>query len=485
VHTVETTEGVEHHLVHWTPLCEGLDDSVYTQIEKLGIKAVYGVRQFQRVYPGGELAAHLLGYVNKQGDPAQGVEAFMDFYLRGQDGWRQSEHDGHRHELPQFRAVEVPPTDGLNVEMTIDAMLQDYVEQEIKRMVAEYQPLAISIIISDPSTGEIQALANYPTYDPNHYWDYPMENLRDHAVSDTFEPGSTFKIVTASAALNEGIVQPDDHIDCARPTIEYHGHELPLPRDHETFGILTVSQIVSESSNRGAANLGVMLGGDRLYAYAQAYGFGTPSGFGLGGEARGILHPVDQWDGLTITRMPMGHAVAATALQVHDAMATIANHGVFMAPHVVRRIYDANGQTVVEFPPEAVRRVISTRTADEMNAMLCNVVGTPEGTAERAKLPDITVAGKTGTAQKIVDGHYSDTHFVSSFSGYFPAERPRLVMTVVVDDAHFTGTAYGGLVAAPAFHNIALLAVQYLGIQPAGGRPNLLAMKGDSLDWVR
>jgi cell division protein FtsI/penicillin-binding protein 2 len=182
--------------------------------------------------------------------------------------------------------------------------------------------------------------------------------------------------------------------------------------------------------------------------------------------------------------MPMGQAVAATALQVHDAMSVIANHGVLMEPHLVRRVFDANGQTVVAFPPVAKRRVISEQTADEMNAMLCDVVS-PDGTAVRAKLQDITVAGKTGTAQKVENGHYSTDHFVSSFSGYFPAERPRLVMTVVVDEAHMQGTAFGGLVAAPAFHNVAQQAVTYLGIQPAGGRENLLAMKGDNLDWFR
>jgi cell division protein FtsI/penicillin-binding protein 2 len=482
---VEETDGTqESQPVKWAKLMDNLEEPVYEQIQALGIKAVYGTRTFQRVYPGGELAAHVLGYVNKEGQPAMGVEAFMDFYLRGQDGWRETEHDGRRQELPQFNSMEVAPTDGLSLEVTLDAMLQYYAEQEVKRLVSDYNPQAVSIIISDPATGEIQALANYPTFDPNHYGSYPMSNLKNHAVADVFEPGSTFKIVTASAALNEGLVRPEDQFDCGKPTIDYRGHTIVLPHDSEPHGILSVSQIVSESSNRGAANLGVMLGEQRLYDYARAFGFGEATGFGLGGETRGILNPVNKWDGLTITRMPMGQAVGATAMQVHEAMAVIANHGVFMEPHLVRRVYDAKGETVVAFPPVAKRRVISEHTADELNQMLCDVVG-PDGTATRARLQDITVAGKTGTAQKIIDGHYSDTHFVSSFTGYFPAERPRLVMTVIVDDAHFKGTAFGGLVAAPAFHNVAQEAVQYMGIQPAGGRENLLAMKGDNLDWFR
>ena len=482
---VDTPEGTVEQMIHWTVLKPEVEEAAYAKVSALGIKAVYGIRKFDRVYPGNELAAHVLGYVNNQNEPAMGVEAFMDFYLRGQDGWRETEHDGRRKELPQFNTEEVAPTDGLGVELTVDAMLQYYAEQEVKRLVSDYQPKAVSIIISDPATGEIQALANYPTYDPNHYGNYAMENLKNHAVSDVFEPGSTFKIVTASAALNEGVVQPTDQFDCAKPTIEYHGREIKLPNDAEHNGVLSVSQIVSQSSNRGAANLGVLLGEDRLYNYARAFGFGEATGFGLGGESRGILNPVNRWDGLTITRMPMGQAVGATAMQVHDAMSVIANHGVLMEPHLVRRVFDAHGQTVVAFPPVAKRRVISEHTAEQMNAMLCDVVS-PDGTAVRAKLQDITVAGKTGTAQKVENGHYSTDHFVSSFSGYFPAERPRLVMTVVVDEAHYKGgTAYGGLVAAPAFHNVAQLAVQYLGIQPAGGRENLLAMKGDNLDWFR
>ena len=483
-HEIDTPAGPVEQPIKWTVLKPEIDETTYAKIDALGIKAVYGLRRFDRVYPGNELAAHVLGYVNTEGEPGMGVEAYMDFYLRGQDGWRETEHDGRRKELPQFSTEEVAPTDGLGVELTLDAMLQYYAEQEVKRLVSVYSPKAVSIIISDPATGEIQALANYPTFDPNHYGSYPAEDLKNHAVSDVFEPGSTFKIVTASAALNEGVVQPTDQFDCAKPTIEYKGREIKLPMDAEHNGVLTVTQIVSQSSNRGAANLGVLLGEQRLYDYARAFGFGEATGFGMGGESRGILNPVNRWDGLTITRMPMGQAVAATALQVHDAMSVIANHGVLMEPHLVRRVFDANGQTVVAFPPVAKRRVITEQTADEMNAMLCDVVS-PDGTAVRAKLQDITVAGKTGTAQKVENGHYSTDHFVSSFSGYFPAERPRLVMTVVVDEAHMQGTAYGGLVAAPAFHNVAQQAVTYLGIQPAGGRENLLAMKGDNLDWFR
>ena len=227
-----------------------------------------------------------------------------------------------------------------------------------------------------------------------------------------------------------------------------------------------------------------------LRKYASAFGFGQVTGIGLPGESRGLLHSLADFDtdSLMITRVPMGHAVDATALQVHQAMCTIANHGVLMKPYLVRRIFDSKGNTVMAFQPTPERRVVSTGTIMDpgfLNDMLCAVVG-PDGTAVRAKLQNITVAGKTGTAQKIIDGKYSSDHHVATFSGYLPAERPRLVITVIVDDAQEHGVvAYGGTVSAPAFQHVAAEAVQYLGIQPQNGRENLMAMKGDNLDWIR
>jgi cell division protein FtsI (penicillin-binding protein 3)/stage V sporulation protein D (sporulation-specific penicillin-binding protein) len=491
---VDSAEDTEHPAIRWTVLNPGLEPSLYEQVQALKIKGVYGNLKYQRIYPDGQIAAHVLGYMNKDG-PQAGIESAMNFYLSGQDGWRETEQDGHHHELDQY-SREVKPADGLNVELTIDLRLQDYAEQEVDRLVKEYQPLGVTIIMSEPSSGEILALANYPTYDPNHYSDVPLVNLKNRALSDVYEPGSTFKIVTAAAALNEGVVRPTDTFDCSKPTIEVNGRTLTLPHDAEQMGILTVDQIVAQSSNRGAANIGVKLGPARLHDYAAAFGFGQTTGLGLAGESRGVLHPTRDFDtdSLLITRVPMGQGVDATALQVHMAMSVIANHGVLMEPHIVRRITDPKITdpklaTVVEFDPKAVRRVISTDTADLLNTMLCEVV--KEGTATRASLGDITVAGKTGTAQKIIDGQYSHEHFVATFSGYLPAELPRLVITVIVDDAKMKGnaTAYGGLVSAAAFKQLAQDSVNYLGIQPytqpVGGRNNLVAMKGDNLDWFR
>jgi cell division protein FtsI/penicillin-binding protein 2 len=491
VRSEDPADAADARQIRWAVLSPAIEESVYDQVQALNIKAVYGATKFERIYPGGELAAHILGYMgqddkNKDEVPQGGVEKALDFYLHGQDGWKETEQDGHHHEQEQFTSRDVKPADGLNVELTLDTMLQTYAQDEVTRLVKEYTPEGVTIIISEPSTGDILALANYPTFDPNHYRDYPLVNLKNRALSDVFEPGSTFKIVTASAALNENVVTPEDRFDCSKPTIEVNGRTHKLPMDDVPNGVLSVSEIVARSSNRGAANIGVLLGPVRLDDYAESFGFGQTSGLGLPGESRGDLQPPSAFDrdSLLITRVPMGQGVDATALQVHQAMSVIANHGIMMEPRLVRRVYDADGNTVVQFEPKAERRVISSHTADLLNTMLCEVVSA-DGTAVRAKLADITVAGKTGTAQKVIDGKYSSTHHVSTFSGYFPAERPRLVITVIVDDAHTQGIAWGGTVSAPAFQHVATLAVQYLGIQPISDHNNMVAMKGDNLDWIR
>ena len=317
-------------LIRWAVLAKGVDESVYDAVRALGIKGVYGNARYARIYPGRQLAAHVLGYINMEGTPVTGIERFFDYYLRGQDGWRESERDGLRRELAQFRDREVRPTDGLHLELSIDQMVQHMVEAEVDRLAKEFDPNGVSVIVSEPSTGAILAMANYPSYDPNEFFNtekYPIEHQRNRALTDAFEPGSTFKIVPAAAALNEGIVRPEDRFQTGVSRVLYRGRAVGLPGDHRTYDSLSMEEIVVKSSNRGAAQLGMMLGERRLRDYAAAFGFGEKSGCPLGGEVEGTLHPVKAWDGLTITRMPMGHAVSATPLQVHYATSVIANHG--------------------------------------------------------------------------------------------------------------------------------------------------------------
>ncbi|MGC6454917.1 MAG: peptidoglycan D,D-transpeptidase FtsI family protein [Coraliomargaritaceae bacterium] len=473
-------DGREVRLIRWASLAKDLSEDVYETVMGLKIKGLYGNRNFTRTYPGGRLAAHVLGFVNKEETPVCGIERSFDYYLRGQDGWRETERDGRRREVARFREREVAPSNGLNVELSIDQMVQHIVEREIDRLVEDYDPDSVSILVSEPATGYLLAMANYPTFNLNEYFDtakHPLANQRNRALTDIIEPGSTFKIVPAAAALNEGVARSDDVFKTGLAKVEYKGRNVSLPKDHgRGYEQLSLHGIVMKSSNRGAAHLGMLLGEERLRAYASAFGFGEKSGINLSGEVPGILHAVKDWDGLTITRMPMGHAVSATPIQIHNAMAVVANGGVFMKPQVVKRVFDSRSEEIVYFSPKARRRVLSSETAEEVSKMLVDVVG-PEGTARKAHIENFRVAGKTGTTQKIVNGRYSHSQHVASFSGFFPADNPALVITVIVDHPKFDGLGYGGSVSGPAFRNIANACINHLGIRPSGPDVNSIALQ--------
>ncbi len=462
--------GPEPKPVQWVKLAEGVDESVYDQVRQLDIRGVYGNRSYRRVYPHNAMAAHLIGFVNKENEPAAGVERYMDFFLRGHDGWRESERDGRRQELAQFQTREVPPVDGYDVVLSIDSFVQHVLENELQEIARTYAPQKATIIVSDAQTGYILGLANYPGFNLNEFNKAPLDVQRNYAAADVFEPGSTFKIVAASAALNERLVTPESAFDCSLTEVTYHGRHLRLPReDHDhPFQEMSVADIVGRSSNRGAAQLAMLLGDQRFFNYVRAFGFGEKTGFPFGGEVDGLLAPPQDWDGLTITRMPMGQSIAATPLQVHFAMAAIANGGLLLHPQLFRQVRDENGSLVFDFSELPHRRVISERTAQTMARLLRGVVS-PNGTAPRAAIPGFEIAGKTGTSQKVIDGRYSNRHHVASFVGFFPASRPRLVISVIVDDADARcpgGTAYGAAVAAPAFKQVAEQLIQYLDIKP-------------------
>ena len=460
-------EGKEVRKVRWVKLKDEVDEETYRFVQKLKIKGVYGNFKHSRLYPNRQLASHVLGFVNKEGVPAMGVERYANYYLKGQDGWKESEKDGRRHEMPQHRSFEVSEHDGLNVELTIDRMIQDMVEGELKGIVEEFDPISASIIVSDPKTGYVLALGNVPDFDPNLFNETELSNQRNRALSDVYEPGSTFKIVAVSGAMNEGLVGPEDLIDCSVSTVQRGSRHLRLPSDHHPLGKISLSEVVQKSSNRGAAQLGIKLGPQKLYDYCRAFGFGQRTGIGIGGERQGVLHHPKRWDGLTITRLPMGHAVSATPMQVHSSMSAVANDGILMKPQFVRRAFDSQGKTVVSFNPKPVRRVVHSGVAKSLNKMLVSVVSN-EGTATRARLSGFDVAGKTGTTKKLIEGRYSNRHHVASFVGFFPADDPEIVITVVVDEPKMKKglTGYGGSVAAPAFQRLGKKIIAYMGLKP-------------------
>ncbi len=453
--------------VRWVKLSDAVYPEDYDLIRELEIRGVYGNYKNQRIYPAGSMAAHLIGFVANDGGGYYGVEQAMDFYLQGQAGWRESEKDGRRRELAQFRWREVAPRPGLGVELTIDLVLQTKVEGELDSIMEKYSPKSASIIVSDPKTGEILALANRPTFNPNFHGESPKSSWMNRALTTVYEPGSTFKIVASAGALNENLVTPDTLFDCSNSRVEYNGRTVRMPADHHQYDELSVKDIVVKSSNRGAALLGMTLGDERMYEYSRAFGFGEKTGLRLGAESRGILHPVKAWDGLTISRLPMGHAVSATPVQVHSAMSVIAAGGVRRPLNLVKSVYDSNGDTVIRFSPAPEERIISEEVALEMAGFLEGVVG-PEGTARRAYVDGFRAAGKTGTTQMIIDGKYSNRHHVASFSGFLPADNPEVVITVVVEDPQLKGVGYGGVVAAPVFRSIAETASHHLQIVPEG-----------------
>jgi cell division protein FtsI/penicillin-binding protein 2 len=488
--------------IRWAKLSETIEESTYAKIQALDIKGVYGQRTYRRAYPHNSLAAHVIGYVNKQGEPAAGIERYADFYLHGRDGWREGERDGLRRELAQFRTRDVPASDGFSVRLSIDSAIQHMAEEELDYLAKKYSPEKATIIISDAQTGFILAMANYPTFNLNEYNQVPAGDqgtMRNIAIADMYEPGSVFKIVAASAALNEGLVTASSRFDCSIDSIDYKGKTRALPReDHHFDEPLSVAEIISHSSNRGAAQLAMKLGDQKFYDYARAFGFGQRTGFPVGGEIFGSMAPPDKWDGLTITRMPMGHSIAATPLQMQMAMTVIASGGYLLRPQIISQINDASGEPVYRYGGVAKQRVITTETARTMARLLQGVVSDRrtrygnEGTAPEAAIPNYEVAGKTGTTQKLVPvpwGNggtklvYSERHHVVSFVGFLPASRPQVVISVIVDDADARapgGVAYGKTVAAPSFKHLGEQLIQYLDIKPVyetSGR-TALAMEG-------
>ncbi|MBI4623073.1 MAG: penicillin-binding protein 2 [Verrucomicrobia bacterium] len=459
--------------IRWAKLGDAVSEPLFDEIERLGIRGVYGRREYRRAYPNNQLAAHLIGYVDRDQRPMAGMEFHADFYLRGQNGWRVGERDGRNRELAQFRTREVPRADGYSVSLSIVSAVQDIVEQELAHIAQRFQPLKATIIVSEPRTGFILGMGNHPSFNLNEFNKVPREeqaSMKNIAVADIYEPGSVFKIVAAAAALEEGLVNPGTKFNCALDKVEYQHRILKLPGEDHRFDQdeLTVAEILSRSSNRGAARLGLELGAERLHRYASAFGFGHPLGFPVGGEVGGILRRPEHWNPIDITRIPMGHTVAATALQMHQAMSVIASGGVLFRPQITRQIRDAAGETIfLRKDGVEIRRVLSERTAQTMAAMLM-AVASKQGTAPESAIDGFDVAGKTGTTIKLIDGKYDSRHHVASFVGFFPATRPEVVISVIVDgaDTHAPGgVAYGRTVAAPSFKRMGEQLIPILGIK--------------------
>lgn len=428
------------------------------------IRGIYFEHDSERVHPNGSMLSHVLGFTNHERIGVQGIEASMDEFLQGQDGFRHIERDRTGKEIVVYRGQERAPRDGMNVTLTIDMGIQSIVEDELDAAYAELRPEKAIAVLVDPKTGEVLAMANRPAFDPDDIGSADPTAMKNRAIIDQVEPGSVFKIVPAGGALNEGLVNTETQIYCESGRFAYGGKIL---KDHHGYGNLNVHDIVKKSSNIGCAKLALRMGDNLFYEYTKRFGFGERTGIELPGEITGTVHPPAAWDALTITRMPMGHAVAVTPLQMVMAMAVVANGGNLMAPRIVKSISDSQGNVIKDFPPTVVRNVLNPETAFIVNDSLTAVVG-PGGTARLAAVAGFSVAGKTGTAQKVADsGGYAEGQYVVSFVGYLPAEDPAFVCIVMIDDPDIPSHLnYGGLVAAPIFSRIAERAARQLDLKP-------------------
>jgi cell division protein FtsI (penicillin-binding protein 3) len=424
------------------------------RVERLEIEGLEMIPQFKRVYPRDWLASQLLGITGTDGQGLAGLEYSLDEHLRGRDGERRLVKDALGD------AIELRDTErtvrGHDVRLTLDTNIQDRAEEVLAEIGAQRQPKGATAIVMDPRDGAILALANWPRVDANNPGDAPDYARQNRAIGVNYEPGSTFKPFTVAGALEDKEVTPDTQFNLP-PTITVADREIgeAHPVGYRT---LTTSRILQESSNVGTVMIGQRLGAERFDHWARRFGFGSPTGIDLAGEERGIVLDLDQYSGSSMGNMPIGQGIAVTPMQMATAYAAIANGGILRPPHIVENV----GSRPARKPQG--RRIMSATTAASVRRMLEGVLG-PGGTASGAAIPGYVLAGKTGTAEKPDEhGGYSETRFVSSFVGFAPAERPKLLVAVMVDEPQ--GDIYGGTVAAPPWREITSFALNYLRIRP-------------------
>ena len=442
------------------------------RVKALELRGVGFIKESRRYYPKKELAAHVLGYVGLDNTGLAGLESTYDTQVRGREGKVLVQTDARRHALNS--RVDRPATAGAALELTIDQYLQYIAERELRSGVEENNAAGGTAVIMDPQSGEILALANWPTFNPNTFSRADDRERRNRAIQDLYEPGSTFKIVTASAALEEQVIRPDDWIDCAPGYIKI-GSRKPIYDVHR-YGVLSFSDVIVKSSNVGAIKVGLRLGPERLGRYVSRYGFGQPLSPDFRGESPGIVWNPQRVNDSALASMSMGYQVAVTPLQMAAAVSSVANGGLLMEPHVVRAFVREGRRVPVA--PKVLRKTVSPSTIAELRTIMEGVV--ERGTAKAAQIPGYTIAGKTGTASKIIDKQYSKSEYNASFVGFVPSRQPALTIIVVIDSPHGNGYT-GGAVAAPIFRRIAEASLRQLGIPPTvNALPPVLASRAES-----
>ncbi len=435
-------------------LARKLDWETMGKIKSLDLGGLYFIKESKRSYPNSKLASQLIGFAGLDNVGLDGLEMHYDSYLKGQPGWTFVLRDAKRRDLALSDILE-PPLDGYSLVLTIDEVVQYIAEREIDKIFQKYHAKGASIVVMDVKTGEILAMASRPTFDLNEPSKYPVEARRNRAITDFFEPGSVFKIVTASAALDEKKFTLSDKIFCENGEYRVANHTL---HDVHPYGWLTFKEVIGQSSNIGTTKIAQKIGPQAVYKYAKSFGFGALTSVALPGEVSGVLKPVSVWSKTSIGAVPIGQEVCTTTLQLACAISTIANGGMYMKPLVVRAIVDKREEVIKSFEPEVIARVISVETSQKMREILASVVETGTGKLAQSKL--FRFGGKTGTGQKVdPNGTYSHSKFTASFIGFAPLDDPQIAIAVIVDEPR--PYYYGGVVSAPAFKLVAEDVLKY------------------------
>jgi len=442
-------------------LARKADEETIERIKSLNLQGIHFQREPKRFYPNRDLAAQVLGEVGMEDSGQSGIEHEFDDQLRGSAGKMFISVDARKQ---WFSDVEKQPETGDSLVLTVDKNIQYIAEKELEQAIHDTQAIAGTVIVENPHTGEILALANRPTFDPNQRKQVTPAALTNRAVSYAYEPGSTFKLVTISAALEEKLTNPDELFDCQMGAIVYNGMRI---RDSKPHGLLPVWGVLAESSDVGSIKIALRLGEDRYYKYIRAFGFGQPTGIELPGETRGMTKPVSRWSKVSIAAISIGQEIGISPIQLTGLISTFANDGVWVAPRIVSGTLPPNTDPknalqTVAFHPANSHRVVSSFTAAEMRSMMEKVVLDAHGTGRRAILEGYSSAGKTGTGQKVdpATGAYSKTKYIGSFAGFAPVNNPQIVVAVILDSA--VGPHQGGQIAAPVFKRISQQVLEYL-----------------------
>jgi cell division protein FtsI (penicillin-binding protein 3) len=436
-------------------LARKADAETAARLRSLNLRGIYFQKESKRFYPKGELAAQVIGYVGTDDEGLSGIEREYDDKLRGRPGEMLISVDARRK---WFGSVEKQPEPGQNVVLTIDQQIQYIAERELDTAMQGTHAISGTVVVENPHTGEILALANRPTFNPNRTREITLEKLKDHAVSDVYEPGSTFKLVTISAALDENLTRPDEKFDCQMGSIVVFGRRI---HDWHPFGVMPVSDILAHSSDVGTIKIALRVGDERMYKYIRAFGFGQQTGIELPGETRGLAKPLNRWSKVSIGAIAMGQEIGVSPLQLAAMVSSIANDGVMVGSRIVAATTQPQSTPqMIAFHAIQERRAISTTTAALMRQMMQGVV--LQGTGRKAILEGYSSAGKTGTAQKIdpATHTYSRTKYIASFAGFAPVNNPAIVIAVIIDSP--VGRHHGGDVGAPVFQHIAQQVLEYL-----------------------